>query len=139
MNPFKEKLDSIVNKTFSYRNENVTITKYKPVNGTNTVIFLNHRPKNLLNNELEMFFNELLDPAIKNNSFVPNIEVPKENVISFQPTKDNETLKQTLMETLKKVKDDATYIPQANAVCNVVSQMVNIQKEELKMIQMLRK
>jgi hypothetical protein len=138
MNQFKEQLDSIVGKTFSYKNENIIITKYKDVNGTNVVVFCNDRPKNFLYSEIQTFLSDLRDPFDK-VSFSPAISIPTQEITTFQPTKDNQTLKETLMETLEKVKKDPKYIPQAHAVCNVVAQMVNIQKEELKMIQILRK
>ena len=38
-----------------------------------------------------------------------------------------------LFETLEKVRVDKDYIPQANAICNVVSQMINVQKIEMQL------
>lgn len=40
-------------------------------------------------------------------------------------------VKSVLIETIEKIRTDKNYIPQANAICNVVTQMINIQKLEI--------
>jgi len=43
------------------------------------------------------------------------------------------------MEELHKVKEAPTYINQANSICNITSQLINLQKEEIKMLQILKR
>jgi hypothetical protein len=40
-------------------------------------------------------------------------------------------IKSVLIETIEKVRKDKSYVQQANTICNVVTQMINIQKLEL--------
>lgn len=135
----KDKLDNVVGKPYNYHGKNITIEKYKEVAGTNVVIFVNGSPfKNLYFSELEEFLNDLCVPAAE--ILKPQqIAVPEQKLKVFEPTKENEEIKQTLMDTLKKVKTDASYIPQATAICNVVSQIVTVQKTEIQMLQLLNK
>lgn len=135
----KDKLDNVVGKPYNYHGKNITIEKYKEVAGTNVVIFVNGSPfKNLYFYELEEFLNDLCVPAAE--ILKPQqIAVPEQKLKVFEPTKENEEIKQTLMDTLKKIKADASYIPQATAICNVVSQIVTVQKTEIQMLQLLNK
>jgi hypothetical protein len=45
----------------------------------------------------------------------------------------NFDIKGVLFDTLEKVKSDKAFIPQANAICNVVTQMINVQKLEMQL------
>ena len=40
-------------------------------------------------------------------------------------------LSEILLDTIQKVQKNKEYINQANAICNVVSQMINIKKLEI--------
>ncbi|PIF33013.1 hypothetical protein CLU81_3583 [Flavobacterium sp. 9] len=60
-------------------------------------------------------------------------------VSNYKPTKENAIVKETLMEMLKKVSTNPGMIPQAKAVCDIANTMVNIQKNEIQMIQMVNK
>ena len=44
----------------------------------------------------------------------------------------------TSLDTIQKVQKDKSYINQANAICNVVSQMINIKKLELQLARNVR-
>ena len=133
----KNRIESIINKSFNYKGKNVIINKYKHVSGT-IVLFIDNSPKNFLISEMDQFF-ENLHPPLDKNIGPGEIAVPNASLSVFNPTKENETVKMTLLETLKKVKESADYIPQANAVCNVVNQIVNVQKTEIQMLQILSK
>lgn len=131
------KLDEIVGKTFFYKNKNITISNYKIVGSTNVVVFC-PQPINLLFSEVESFLDNLLEPSVKEITET-QISVPKKEMVTFEPTKENQKIKETLLETLDKIKTDPNYIPQANAICEVVSQMVSLQKNEIQMIAIINK
>jgi hypothetical protein len=57
------------------------------------------------------------------------MENNEKNIVPIQEA--NLNVRNVLLETLDKVRSDKSYIPQANAICNVVAQMINIQKLEL--------
>jgi hypothetical protein len=135
----KQKLNLIVDKTFNYKGKNITIEKYKVLdNGMNVVIFADGRPMNFLINEINIFLEELYNPVVKEEKKL-QVSVPEKGLITFEPTKENATIKATLMDILQKVKEDPTYIPQANSICDVVSQMVAIQKNEIQIINIANK
>lgn len=131
------KLESIVGKNFSYKGKNIEILKYKPVGGTNVVIFM-PSPKNFLESELENFFDELGSP-LEEELKLNQVAIPEKKLQVFEPTKENETVKATLLETLQKVKEDKNYIPQAQAICGIVNQIVSVQKTEIQMIDLANK
>lgn len=131
------RLDAIVGKTFNYKGKNITVEKYKFVNSSNTVIWV-PTPMNLWNNEVPEFLDNLFEPTIKPTT-AAQVLVPENKLIVFEPTAENKTIKATLLETLAKVKDDATYIPQAKAVCEVVNSLIDVQKNEIQMLGIINK
>lgn len=44
---------------------------------------------------------------------------------------DNDEIKNVLFDAINKVKEDANYVKQANAICNITSQLIAIKKIEL--------
>jgi hypothetical protein len=56
---------------------------------------------------------------------------------NFVPIQESD-LKIILLDTIQKVQKDKSYINQANAICNVVSQMINIKKLELQLSRNVR-
>lgn len=133
----KNKLDAIVGKEFNYQGENIKIERYKYVNNTNVVVFT-PRPNNFLVDEVPGFLEQLYVPTEKPIT-AKQFSIPENKMKTFEPTAENATVKATLLETLEKVKKDASYIPQATAVCSVVSQIVNVQKTEIQMLALLSK
>ncbi|MGM8362113.1 hypothetical protein ACSV4D_09385 [Flavobacterium sp. ARAG 55.4] len=131
------KLDAIIGKTFYYKGKNITIDKYKEVNSTNTVVFAPH-PMNFLNHEIPEFLDNLFEPTNKPLT-AAQVLVPQKKLIVFEPTAENKAIKETLLETLQKVKDDPNYIKQAKAVCEVVNSFVEIQKNEIQMLGIINK
>jgi hypothetical protein len=57
------------------------------------------------------------------------MEEKEKKIVPIQET--NLNIRNVLFDTLERVRTDKSYIPQANAICNVVTQMINIQKLEL--------
>lgn len=134
----RNNLNKVIGIPYSYQGKNITIERYKEVGGTNVVIFANGQVlKNLLYHEIDSFLESLCSPIFKETK-PQQILIPEQKLKVFEPTKENESIKATLMETLEKVKSDPNYIPQAQAVCNVVGQIVAIQKTEIQMIQILQ-
>lgn len=115
-----EKLNDLVGKEFNYKGVNILVKKVKIVNGT-FVVMTDKRTYNFLRDEVEMFINELKEKKM---------EVVKQKT---EPVESNLNIRNVLFETLEKVRVDKDYIPQANAICNVVSQMINVQKIEMQL------
>lgn len=131
-------LDALVGNTYQYKGKNITIERYKKVGYTNTVIFA-PGPINLLDGEVSEFI-ENLGELIEKKSFVPAPQPKKETqVVSFESTPENKAIKATLMETLEKVKADPSYIPQAKAISDVVKNLVDIQKNEIQFLNVMKK
>ena len=120
----EEILNELIGKKRNYKGKEIIINKHKKVNG-NYVIFSDKQTYNFLESEIEKFVLDLKDTSIqvKKHEIKP---VELENI----STQEN-NLSVILFETIKKVKIDKDYINQANAICNVVSQMINVRKLEL--------
>ena len=136
----KNQLNTLIGQPKSFKGKNITITKFKEVSGTNVVIFKEEGAvlANLLNSEIDNFLLELSEPLPKELT-LQQMAIPEQKLKIFEPTKENETVKEALLDTLKKVKSDPSYIPQAQAICEVVNQIVNVQKTEIQMLNILQK
>jgi len=131
-----EKLEELIGITFEYKGKNIVISKVKYV-GTSFVVFTNRQTMNFFENEVEPFISELKPFAekikiapiqVKKYELNPNkMEESEKNNVLIQEN----NLSTILLETIEKVQKDKTYINQANAICNIVSQMINIKKLEL--------
>ena len=134
-----DKLNQLTGITFEYKGKNIVISKVKYV-GTCYVVLTNRQTMNFFENEVETFISEL-KPFEEKLKIVP-IQVKKdelnpikmeENQKNIVPIQEN-NLSEILLDTIEKVQKDKTYINQANAICNVVSQMINIKKLELQIL-----
>ena len=133
----ENRLNAIVGKPFNFKGKNVVVEKYKLVSGTNCVVFM-PGPHNFLISEIDAFLDALFDPTEKDKTEV-QIVVPKQELITFEPTKENAIVKATLLDTLERIKTDPGYLPQAREICNVVNQIVLVQKNEIQMLGMINK
>ena len=134
-----EKLKELIVITFEYKGKNIVISKVKYV-GTSFVVFTNRQTMNFFENEVEPFISEL--KPFQEKLKIASIQLKKhelnpskmeENKQNIAPIQEN-NLSAILLETIEKVQKDKTYINQANAICNVVSQMINIKKIELQIL-----
>lgn len=135
-------LDNATGNAYNYQNKHLHITGYKFVGGNNTVLFTNNGPKNLYNTEVKAFLEELGEPIGKTSVAVqPKANGPSASnkLVTIEPNRENVEMKNVLMETLNKLKADPSYIPQASSICEVVGQMVAIQKNELQMLGLINK
>lgn len=66
----------------------------------------------------------------------PDNKEPKKTIIQQMKSAAIEenitnTIKSTVLECIEKIKSDASYIPQANAIANQIQTLVNIKKVEI--------
>ena len=127
-----EKLNELIGKSFDYQGRTITISKVKYV-GTTYVVFTNKQTMNFFENEVEDFIAELKEPIVKQVKIYSKMdaEIKKEEQNGLSVTMN---IKQTLLNTLERVKDDKSYINQANAICNITSQMKNVMKVEIQIL-----
>lgn len=128
-NSIREKLDQLVDKEFVYEGTVYKISKYKEIGG-NICVVTDKRTFQFYPSEIQKEFLDKIslhntaDLVIKNE--IPTIMLPEEN----------KTIKELLMEAIKKVKDDSSYIKQAKSICDIANTMVNIQRAELDILRM---
>lgn len=111
-----ERFKDLINGKFNYKGKNLFIQNAKKV-GNNIVVITNVQSYNLLENEVEEFIENLLPYKEK--------EIKVSEIESFN-------IHSVLIEAIERVKNDKEYIQQANAICNITSQLINIRKLELK-------
>jgi len=146
-----QQLKELIGRKFTYKDNEILIKNVKKVSGV-YVLLTDNKTYNFFESEVPFFLKEIVEvpkvklkegflqkrqlelknASIQEKKHEPNtnkMDINKKNVVPIQET--NLNIRNVLFETLEKVRTDKTYIPQANAVCNVVTQMINIQKLEL--------
>jgi hypothetical protein len=128
------KLKELIGKKFSYKGNELLIKNTKKVSGV-YVVLTDKKTLNFFESEVSFFLKEIIEiPIVKLKT-----EVLIKRQMELQEKKDlpieneNLNIRKVLVETIEKLRKDKSYIPQANAICNVVSQMINIQKLELQL------
>lgn len=149
----KNSLDALVGtKQVNPTGVTYTIEKYKIVNNTNVVIFMPN-PRNYTINEAIDFVSNLSPAPVPAPAPVP-VPVPEAAVpstmnqqpktlqvhpaVQYLPV-ENQIIKETLLDTIARIKKDKEYIPQANAICNTINNYIALQKNEIQMINTLNK
>ena len=151
----QERLDLLIDKKFNYKDKIITITKWKKV-GVTYVVFTDKQTYNFFEGEIDLFIDNLIPVRVKLKEGVfekrqlelKNVSIQEkkdelnpnkmeENEKNIVPIQEND-LSVILLDTIQKVQKDKTYINQANAICNVVSQMINIKKLELQLARNVR-
>lgn len=125
------KLKELIGKSFLYKGIEITINDVKLV-ATTYVVKTNKRAYNFFENEVDMFISELKNVPIqvkKHELKANKMEQNEKNIVSIQQT----DLSQILLDTIEKIQNDKEYVPQANAICNVVTQMINVKKLEIQL------
>lgn len=146
-----QQLKELIGRKFSYKDKEILIKNTKRVSGV-YVILTDKKTYNFFESEIPFFLKEIVEiPRVKLKEGVlekrqlelKNVSIQeKKHEINTNKMENNEknivpiqeanlNVRNVLMETLDKVRSDKSYIPQANAICNVVAQMINIQKLEL--------
>jgi len=157
----KNKLDAIVGiKQQHYNGKTYCIEKYKIVNGYSVVLFMPN-PKNYTIAEVIEFLNYLSPVTIENKPIQEVIEKqPIQEVIENKPIEEknlpeiikakvhpavqylpeeNQSIKQTLLDTINKLKKDKEYLAQANGICSAVNAYIGLQKNEIVMMNLYNK
>ena len=99
---------------------------------TTYVVKTNKRAYNFFESEVDMFISELKNVPIrvKKHELNPTkMENTEKNIVSIQQT----DLSEILLDTIYKIQTDKDYVQQANAICNVVTQMINVKKLEIQL------
>jgi hypothetical protein len=131
-----EKLKELIGRKFSYKDKEILIKNVKKVSGV-YVILTDQKTYNFFESEVPFFLKEIVE--------VPRVKLKPEAIEKRKmelANKESETsttkvyvnnfdINSVLIETIEKVRKDKTYVQQANTICNVVTQMINIQKLEL--------
>lgn len=146
-----QELKELIGRKFSYKDKEILIKNVKRVSGV-YVVLTDSKTYNFFESEVSFFLKELVEiPRVKLKEGVlekrqlelKNVSIQeKKQELNTNKMENNEkniapiqeanlNVRNVLMETLDKVRTDKSYIPQANAICNVVAQMINIQKLEL--------
>jgi hypothetical protein len=146
-----QQLKELIGRKFSYKDKDILIKNVKRVSGV-YVVLTDSKTYNFFETEVPFFLKEIVEiPRVKLKEGVlekrqlelKNVSIQEKkhelntnkmennekNIVPIQEANIN--VRNVLLETLEKVRTDKSYIPQANAICNVVAQMINIQKLEL--------
>ena len=146
-----QQLKELIGRKFSYKDKDILIKNVKRVSGV-YVVLTDNKTYNFFESEVSFFLKEIVEvPRVKLKEGVlekrqlelKNVSIQEKkhelntnkmennekNIVPIQEANIN--VRNVLLETLEKVRTDKSYIPQANAICNVVAQMINIQKLEL--------
>jgi hypothetical protein len=133
-----EQLKELIGKKFSYKDKDILIKNAKRVSGV-YVVLTDHKTYNFFESEVPFFLKEIIE--------IPRVKIKPEalekrkmelqqnnNTTEIVRTENvNFDIKGVLFDTLEKVKSNKDFIPQANAICNVVTQMINVQKLEMQL------
>jgi hypothetical protein len=131
-----QELKELIGRRFSYKDRDILIKNVKKVNGV-YVVLTDNKTYNFFTSEVSFFLKEIVEiPRVKvKPEALEKRKMELSNKQSEKPTTqiDSQTydIKSVLIETIEKVRIDKTYVQQANTICNVVTQMINIQKLEL--------
>lgn len=137
MNKIEKQLNDILNIEYLYNARPIKVSNYKIVQG-NYVLYTTQGTKTLYESEVETFINAL-QPFKKKEVIVVSNNLPSTNNEVVIVNEQNEFVKQTLLDTLKKLKEDKTYIPQAKAICEVTSQWAGVQRNEIEIYKIVNK
>jgi hypothetical protein len=125
------KLKELIGKSFLYKGVEITINDVRFVS-TTYVVKTNKRAYNFFENEVETFLSELKNVPIqvKKQELKPTkMENIEKNIVTIQQT----DLSEILLNTIYKIQTDKEYVQQANAICNVITQMINVKKLEIQL------
>ena len=125
------KLKELIGKSFLYKGVEITINDVRLVS-TTYVVKTNKRAYNFFESEVETFLSELKNVPIqvKKQELKPTkMENIEKNIVTIQQTE----LSEILLDTIYKIQTDKEYVQQANAICNVITQMINVKKLEIQL------
>lgn len=159
-----EALDQLIGKSFKYKGKKITLERYKVVNNSNIVVFT-PSPINLYPSDALLFLTQIGEPlSDEPEPIVRSLpskvnEVQKEdsneavedtkaqsaelaNQREFrmmEPSNDVVTLKNALLEMVKKVSEDKEFVTQGKVICEAVNSFAALQKNEIDMNRLINK
>lgn len=131
-----QELKELIGKRFSYKDKEILIKNAKRVSGV-YVVLTDSKTYNFFESEVPFFLKEIIEiPRVK---LKPEALEKRKMEISKKESEPSNTqtnvqtfdINSVLIDTIEKVRKDKSYVQQANTICNVVTQMINIQKLEL--------
>lgn len=131
-----QELKELIGKRFSYKDKEILIKNAKRVSGV-YVVLTDSKTYNFFESEVPFFLKEIIEiPRVKLKPEAlekRKMEISKKESELSNTQTDVQTfdINSVLIETIEKVRKDRSYVQQANTICNVVTQMINIQKLEL--------
>ena len=131
-----QELKELIGRKFSYKDKDILIKNVKRVSGV-YVVLTDSKTYNFFESELPFFLKEIVEvPKVKlKQGILEKRQMELANKQPEQPSTKIDSqaydIKSVLIETIEKVRKDKSYVQQANTICNVVTQMINIQKLEL--------
>lgn len=131
-----QELKELIGKKFSYKDKEILIKNAKRVSGV-YVVLTDSKTYNFFESEVPFFLKEIIEiPRVKLKTEAlekRKMEISKKESEPSNTQTDVQTfdINSVLIETIEKVRKDRSYVQQANTICNVVTQMINIQKLEL--------
>lgn len=131
-----QELKELIGKRFSYKDKEILIKNAKRVSGV-YVVLTDSKTYNFFESEVPFFLKEIIEiPRVKLKPEAlekRKMEISKKESEPSNTQTDVQTfdINSVLIETIEKVRKDRSYVQQANTICNVVTQMINIQKLEL--------
>jgi hypothetical protein len=121
-----EKLEQLIGNKYKYQNIEFTVQKVKKINAS-FVVVTNKRTFNFYESEAYKFMQEIQQVnAFKN---LPKMESNTQLI-----TQSEDKLQQVIFDAIEQVKNNKEYVQQANAICNLTSQLINIKKLELQIL-----
>lgn len=132
-------LNDLLGKQYRYKDKFITIKSWKKINST-YVIISDKRTYNFYENEIVVFVNSLERVLVKLKEGVlekrkmdriKNVKMENLVINNEEINKEELDIKDVLFNTIKKVQNDKSYIAQANAICNITSQLINLKKLQL--------
>ena len=132
-------LNGLVDKTIFYQGQNLKILKWKLVGGNYCIVTdartLQFYPSEIQLNFLEKYEEEKSEEVIRKDAPPSKVSTEKPKVAVVIPA-ENETIKETLLDIMKKVKEDPAFLAQAKVICEITNTMVNVQKTEIDMVKL---
>lgn len=133
----EEILNSLIDKKFNYRDKVITIKSWKKINSSYVVIS-DKRTYNFYESEINGFISsliavrvELKQGVLEKRQIELNTKKMENTVVNKDVVEQDEfDIKAVLIDAIKEVKYSPKYIPQANTICNITSQLISLKKIE---------
>lgn len=123
-----ENLKAHIGKKYNYLSNNLEIRNIKIIQGKYVILT---DIKTFVFHEFDItnFFKDL-KPYKEPKKFKPMLD-NKTDLIKKDVTEDKDDIKSILFDAINRVKDNKEYVAQANAICNITSQLISIKKLEI--------